>query len=164
VRFLLWGWLLFIYATVPVARDLLRLKESGLLPYVDRALEVLLVLGALGAILLLLSHGARAVPFVLFVIFLVWWAWRLPYPEEKVHLFEYAVLGFLAARCFRSPWKAMLFVFLAGVGDEVFQYFLPERVFDLRDIFLNTVSGGGGVWFGSFSSFSWPPFRSRPKS
>jgi len=155
VRSLFWIWWFLIYLTVPVARDALAyLREAGLLPWFDQVLKVGLLSGALAAGLWLVKRGPQALPFLGFLIFLVWWTWQLPFPEEKVHLFEYVVLGYLAIRTFGSPWKALALVFLAGVGDEVFQYFWPNRVFDPRDIFLNTLSGSGGVWFGYFSSAS----------
>ncbi len=153
-----------IYASVPWARSFLQfLRESGFLPWLEATLKVLLLGGLLGLIFWLLPRGKKAFPFLFFGLFLFWWTWRLPYPEEKIHLFEYVGLGFLATRVFGSWPKALAFVFLAGVGDEVFQYFWPNRVFDLRDIFLNTISGGGGVWFGSSFSSSWP-FRPKPKN
>ena len=75
----------------------------------------------------------------------------LPLPEERVHLMQFGLLGVLAYPSFKGEretwWKAiwvpLLFVSSVGVTDEVFQWFLPDRYFDLRDIFFNAL---GGIW------------------
>ena len=40
---------------------------------------------------------------------------------------------------------SLLVLVVIGVIDEAIQYFLPFRVFDLRDIVMNTVSSLGGI-------------------
>ena len=72
-------------------------------------------------------------------------------PEERIHLVQFGLLGMLACPSLKGRedngwiwlWKPLLFVFLVGLSDEVLQWFLPDRVFDLRDIFFNTL---GGIW------------------
>jgi len=75
----------------------------------------------------------------------------LPLPEERVHLVQFGLLGLLACPSLKGSndagwiglWKPLLFVFLVGTADEVLQWFLPDRFFDLRDILFNTL---GGIW------------------
>jgi VanZ like family len=79
------------------------------------------------------------------------YSFSLPLPEERIHLVQFGLLGLLACPSLKGReeagwiwlWKPFLFVFLVGVADEVLQWFLPDRVFDLRDILFNTV---GGIW------------------
>jgi VanZ like protein len=81
----------------------------------------------------------------------VGYSFTLPLPEERIHLVQFGLLGLLACSSLKGRgdggriwfWKPLLFVFLVGVADEVFQWFLPDRVFDLRDILFNTI---GGIW------------------
>ncbi len=75
----------------------------------------------------------------------------LPLPEERVHLIQFGLLGVLAYPSFKGEqetwwktiWVPLLFVSSIGVADEVFQWFLPDRYFDLRDILFNAL---GGIW------------------
>ncbi len=77
---------------------------------------------------------------------------RIPIPEERVHLLEYAGLGYLIA-CALEPRlrnillynRALGLVFLIGFGDELIQGMLPSRVFDLRDVLFNAVGGIAGI-------------------
>ena len=87
------------------------------------------------------------------IIFLagVFSSFYLKLPEERIHLVQFGLLGLLACPSWRGRapgrwrwiWKPLLFVFLIGVADEVWQGILPDRVFDLRDILFNSL---GGVW------------------
>jgi VanZ family protein len=47
----------------------------------------------------------------------------------------------------RNKWAgvicAFLFTAFVGYSDELFQKFLPYRVYDLRDIVFNSI---GGIW------------------
>jgi VanZ family protein len=75
-------------------------------------------------------------------------------PEEKIHFLEYGLLGFLIYRAFSfrfGKFKLLSFSLslssLLGFIDEVIQYFLPNRFYDARDILLNWVASGLGVYF-----------------
>ena len=79
------------------------------------------------------------------------YSFSLPLPEERIHLVQFGLLGLLSCSSLRGGrtnlrrwiWRPFLFVFLVGVADEVLQWFLPDRVFDIRDILFNTL---GGIW------------------
>ena len=70
-------------------------------------------------------------------------------PEERMHLFIYGFLGFIFAfDDFREKRpeafiRACVFCFFVAIIDEAFQYILPSRIGDLRDIGFGTT---GGVW------------------
>lgn len=72
-----------------------------------------------------------------------------PLPTEKVHLLMYGALGVMVYKAIsvdmaRTDWRVyVLGVFLCsaiGLGDEIIQGFLPDRVFDWKDITLNAAS------------------------
>ncbi len=73
--------------------------------------------------------------------------WRNP--EEAVHFLEYGLLGFFLFRAWRLtvPDNAVyLASFLSGtlIGtfDEIFQWIMPGRYWDIRDVGLNTLALG----------------------
>ena len=68
-------------------------------------------------------------------------------PAEKVHLVQYGILAWLVTEALAgrfAGWQlhlaALIIVVIAGVGDELVQWIRPNRVGDVRDIGLNTVS------------------------
>lgn len=76
---------------------------------------------------------------------------RTPIPEERTHLFEYTVLAVLIHEALRErqshgrhvPVPALLAIFatiLLGWVDEGIQYFLPDRVYDVRDVVFNSLA------------------------
>jgi len=80
-------------------------------------------------------------------------AWRQPYFSEKAHVLEFGLIGWLAmrdlAKTERRSLKGILFasIFAAIIGylGEGIQKFLPWRVFEIRDIITNVLSGILGV-------------------
>lgn len=70
---------------------------------------------------------------------------------ESFHFVEYGALGFLFYRVWRSVSDVSLFVVpilattIAGTFDEWFQWFIPIRAGEARDIVLNGVAGACGV-------------------
>lgn len=71
----------------------------------------------------------------------------LKIPAEKVHLVQYGILAWLVTEALTgrfAGWRlhlaALLIVVVAGAGDELIQWIRPNRVGDVRDIGLNTVS------------------------
>lgn len=69
-------------------------------------------------------------------------------PEEQVHFLEYGLVGVLFARALADggPYSlkiwigALILGALAGWIDEIFQGYLPNRHYDIRDIWLNVIS------------------------
>lgn len=81
--------------------------------------------------------------FIMLIMFII--VQRLPLMEERVHVLEYAVLGFFIAgdlKEARFNFACVIFyIFIFGLFDELFQYFLPQRYCDMRDVRLNFISG-----------------------
>jgi len=94
----------------------------------------------------------RLLIFIAVLIIGMWFCWQLKIPAERIHILEYAVLGYFAAGDLAKADKrlhnlmiAFLFCFAVGVLDEGFQKILPYRVFDLRDIVFNGLGGLFGI-------------------
>lgn len=92
------------------------------------------------------------------VAVLVMVASRMGIPEERTHLFEYALVGTLTYQALveRSRHSGgvgapavMAFLITAGIGwlDEIVQYFLPDRVYDWRDVGFNLLAAFLSVAF-----------------
>ncbi len=68
-------------------------------------------------------------------------------PEEAFHLFEYGILSFLATTAISNRPSdiatniaAAFFVGGIGICEELFQWILPHRIFDFRDIGINLIA------------------------
>lgn len=150
-----WGpvvlWTLLIYGSIPLARAIQRwvvahLGEAAFLWSVFLVIAVGLV--AAVSFLRKRSGGiSRHQGLILAAVAILYGAgaWYLRRrPEEALHLVEYGVLSLLLFRAFsrRYPDRgayvvSFLLGALLGVGDEIVQWALPERFFDLRDIAIN---------------------------
>jgi len=90
---------------------------------------------------------------LLFIIVLsagLYWSWSLRIVAERIHILEYGLLGYWAAgdlfkrkASVKSVILVIITIFVFAFLDEGLQYFLPYRVYDLRDIVFNLT---GGVW------------------
>lgn len=76
----------------------------------------------------------------------------LKFPAERIHFLEYGFLSYFAYKALErdvSKKKLYFFAFftviLVCLLDEGIQYLLPNRVGDLKDIYLNLVSGALGL-------------------
>jgi VanZ family protein len=150
-------WLVFaiyvglVFATVPIARDVvLTLRNNNLL---DAAVTALY--GA--AVALVVYHVFFDLRYSDWLAFLVVAAListiaalliGVAIPEERVHFFQYGVMGLLARRSIGGPEarssRAALAVVTAallasalGLADECLQGLLPRRRFDWSDVALN---------------------------
>jgi hypothetical protein len=90
----------------------------------------------------------RAIINILILATAFIYVWSMPYFIEITHILEYGLLGWLAARDLskqkitnRGIVLSILFVFLISALDETFQYFLPYRVGEIRDVITNLNSG-----------------------
>jgi hypothetical protein len=63
----------------------------------------------------------------------------IPNPIEWLHFILFGAFGLLATRIWR-PAAAVVICLTLSVGDEVFQWFLPDRVGDLRDVAMNAAA------------------------
>ena len=87
----------------------------------------------------------RRLPFSYFII-------GLEVPEERVHFIQYGLLALLIIYSL-NPWLSGVKLYLLsglmaslfGIIDEIIQYFLPSRYFDIRDISFNISASLMGV-------------------
>jgi len=152
-------YVLFIYSTLYVMRDILNFLKNGLGKGFDA-----LVYGIFGffffsgiGFLLQSSQGAawvqikRVTWYIVFFLIIGIIAIHLKIPEERIHLVEYGLLSFFVYRALRFDFSGFtLFVLtcviVSGFGflDEVIQG-LPNRYFGWRDVLLNATGGLMGV-------------------
>ncbi|MCD4655169.1 VanZ family protein [bacterium] len=93
--------------------------------------------------------------FILFLIISIFYAWRLMSLHvhvERFHLIEYGILSILvclASRRHNQQYIAFAWGFAAawfvGLSDEFFQWWLPARVGEWRDVVINIQSGALGL-------------------
>lgn len=154
---LMWTVAVFILAYAPIGRPIQKfLREeltAALGPGGMMAFVLAIFLG--GGIFLIYTSRLWRLPLTnmlstaIILLAGIGYSFSLPLPEERIHLVQFGLLGLLACPSLKGReesgwiWKPLLFVFLVGVSDEVLQWFLPDRVFDLRDILFNTL---GGIW------------------
>lgn len=94
----------------------------------------------------------RKLLFLIVLVLGLYWSWSLKIVAERIHILEYGLLGYLAARDLfknqiniRSNILIVITIFAFAFMDEGFQYFLPYRVYDLRDIAFNIIGGSWGA-------------------
>lgn len=141
-----------IYATLgyaPIVAEALR-EQSRLR---DNMFFWLFVSMVIVAVLFIRSRPGRAeiaVGVGVLIIFVTAWL-RIGTLEERTHLFEYGLVAALVHEALLERWGngrlqpnptllALLISFFLGFLDEIIQAILPNRVFDIRDIFFNTVA------------------------
>lgn len=91
-----------------------------------------------------------------------------PIVQERMHLVEYGFLGYLALRLFkdvRSKDARYIYVtaviVLAGSCDEFIQSMLPNRVYELKDISMNILSGLLGLALLRILGYEDPPLDNK---
>ncbi len=150
--FLLWA--VVVFAAVPYANDIqgwirdrlgeqaLRLGLSALLLALTAGLAVRLIRRREHSDLLRLAWlaGLALAAFGLM--------WRLEVAAEPAHLALYGILGWLAFRALAVRHRdagvylaAAALTAIVGTLDEVFQWLLPSRFWDLGDVGLNVSAG-----------------------
>ena len=154
----LWLWLLAvliaIYSTLGLAGILVDfLRDRGMLDdfYVTAALLILVIILTQGLTIrpgvvdIAVGLGV-AVSFFMIVV-------RMGIPlEERTHLIEYGVVAVLVYQALTErqrsgrkvpalPVLAVVVTALLGLLDEGIQFFLPNRVFDIRDVGFNALAG-----------------------
>ncbi|WP_018126262.1 VanZ family protein [Balneola vulgaris] len=162
--------LLAIYISIGIARPLNSiLKDSGLL-------VPLFILSFIFILLALVLLGLKKRPdisiigvsigvFAVYLFVLV----RIEIPEERTHIIEYSIFTSLLYLTLIERNRhlntltypsilAILFTILFGSIDECIQFFLPNRVFDLRDILFNSLAAVLAIC--SLKSLSWARNRS----
>ena len=148
----LWAWalvvLLAIFSTLFLGQPLIDLMADQNVRAIFFSLGLLLVAATA------LLHGLKRKPSAyeltlligLIAVYLMWFL-RLGMPE-RTHLIEYSVLAIFIHNALRERAKlrkptirpsvmSIILTFLNGVVDEGIQLVLPDRRFDMEDIFFN---------------------------
>jgi len=80
-----------------------------------------------------------------------------PAPSDKIHLLEYSLLAallFYALKIDIAPKSAYLLAWVittfTGLVDEMIQYYLPTRAFDLNDLMINAMAAGVALFVVGF--------------
>tara|TARA_B100002003_G_C14047267_1_gene504453 strand:+ start:370 stop:894 length:525 start_codon:yes stop_codon:yes gene_type:complete len=125
------------------------LGEKGFLTFVG---FVLLACGVLFLFFLVKAQTnlAQRAVFIIIASLGLFLTWQIELPAERIHILEFAALGWLASRdAFKNKRKiiavghVIIFTFFFGFLDEGFQAILPYRYYDLRDIVFNYL---GALW------------------
>jgi len=66
------------------------------------------------------------------------------YPIEAVHFLVFSWFGWISAVVL-GPFHGAAAIFSIGVGDEILQHYLPNRVGDIHDVIINLLSGYTGL-------------------
>jgi VanZ family protein len=100
-------------------------------------------------------YGAIAAALVLGTAYALWNAQGIPEVDavERVHFVEYGLITLLFYRAWKPRDDASMFLLPIGAGiavgtlEEWLQWFIPGRVGDMRDVFLNGVAILCGLLF-----------------
>ncbi len=155
-----WGalglcYVVVVYMTLPI----MRLLSNGLIEMVgvqNFQIMINLTMAGVGCALFWIGlklKKLRSVSIMVPLIIAIIATWSLDRPIERIHFIEYGTLSLmiLTAVRRRTIWQLVLtfiFVVLVGIGDELIQWWLPNRVGDVRDVMLNAIGGALGIWFG----------------
>ena len=150
---LLFAYIFFIYSTLGLVRSWVQiLSEHGLLQSIT-GLSVALFLFSLIAWGWQEASGRQRLGRVGIGILLVAGALLVNFPEERIHLVEYGLIGLMLGWALAgiSRWPewwplGVALVWMVGLGDELIQAVLPNRVYDVRDIVLNGLAGMAGLY------------------
>jgi VanZ family protein len=66
--------------------------------------------------------------------------------EERTHFMTFGLFGALSMALF-PPRYALITCILGAAGDELLQFYLPDRVGDLRDVAFNALAALGAALF-----------------
>ncbi len=158
--FLSWLWvglcISSIFLIVPIARSVRNFVEERLSSEIFGYSVIFAVCVAFLTVfnLLWFRLKIRAIPNYLWLsviacvyIFFTLRLWKRP--EEAIHFLEYGLLGILLFGALRYHvddkslyLTAFLIGALVGIFDEALQWMIPRRIWDVRDIGLNSLSCG----------------------
>lgn len=160
-----WDWKLWIWAllctagillTVPIARNIQKFIYSSIGKVHITYAILFLIFSAFLALLCFLIFKMKtrylAQYLWLFATCGIYGYFTLrlrKYPEEAAHFIEYGLLSFFIFKALAHRIKdwtvyvsTILCVTVVGIVDEFIQWMLPSRIWDYKDIGLNTLSAG----------------------
>lgn len=131
---------------LPVARWLLGYHLLG--PLLIGGLVLLLFYLFAYFIFLRIRNPRAYLGIVLLILIAFWLMGQMTFAVERFHLLEYALLALLFHKAsrfhFHGVWSfalPFLLTLLVSWADELWQGTLPGRVYDLKDVWLNTLGG-----------------------
>ena len=152
-------YVLFIYVSLPFFPAFISILRS----FISKELLNLLSLALSISFFLLVSvwiynKNYKAKQFLLIIsplLLLTYLSLSLDVWVERIHFVQYAVLGLLISRAVNvRALNGIIYtgclVTLIGAVDEIIQWFLPNRVGDMRDVFMNSLGGLSGLWLGRY--------------
>lgn len=145
------GWVALIYLTLSIVRSASNFLGNVLpsLLYYD----VFVVVSIITVITIFffrfrIKYISTAVLLIGLIGIYIIILYYVKYPDEKIHFIQYGLLAYFLFRALRCDYSriisyigAFVLTTLFGWGDEIIQYFLPSRYYDLRDVGLNAISG-----------------------
>jgi putative Mn2+ efflux pump MntP len=142
---------MLIYLTLPIMPQAWKGFRRLAGGYANHIAAIILVI--IGFIILIYlirqRRGGRSICWFLVLALIYAWALsRLKLPVERIHFLEYGLLSVFVFRALAHDiknrsiylWSALI-VFSLGLVDEIIQYFLPNRVYDTRDVIVNGLAG-----------------------
>ena len=150
-------YILFIYVSLPFFPAFINFLSS----FISKEILNLLSLVVSVSFFLMLSiwiykKKYKVNQFLLIIsplILLTYFSLSLDVWVERIHFIEYGVLGVLISRAvnirtFKEIIATCCLITLIGVVDEIIQWYLPNRVGDIRDVTMNSFGGLSGLWLG----------------
>ncbi len=143
----------FIYSTLYIMRPILNFLKATLKSYLNLSVGVMfLIILSLVLVHIISNREHYSVNQYLWFSFISCLyglvLYILELPEEQVHFIEYGILSALiyVALTHDINNKSIYFlsaivVFVFGTIDEVIQWVLPNRCFDIRDLIMNGIAG-----------------------
>ncbi|MFH1479411.1 MAG: VanZ family protein [Candidatus Omnitrophota bacterium] len=162
--FLLIAYIIFLYSTVFVAYDIVK--------FIEQYISLNILINIIGSIFALTISTVFYIKFRFKVkliylhlgislLVIIYSLGFIHFEIEKIHFIEYIVLGVLIYRAFSFNTEGSMLIILTfilsgfiGTTDEIVQYFLPNRFFDVRDIMLNWIGSLLGVYLVSVYTMS----------
>ena len=146
-----------LYLTLPYTKGVvLSLKAMHIFPAIVTATYLAIAAVVLWLMLFLyrIRDAAAYILMTCLAVILAYFVLGLEVPEERVHFVQYGLLS--VSMCYslrptlagKALYGATFFwTALGGIVDESLQYFIPSRVFDLRDIGFNVTAAAIGTGF-----------------
>lgn len=143
----------FIYSTLYVMRPILIFLKATLKGYLNLGVGVMFLILLSLVLAHIISNRERYsmsqylwFSFISCLYGLVLYILELP--EEQVHFIEYGILSALVYVALSHGVKSKsiyiisaIIVFTFGTIDEIIQWVLPNRCFDIRDLVMNGIAG-----------------------
>ncbi len=144
----------FIYSILYIMRPILNFLKATLGSYLNLSIVIIfLILLSLVLVHIISNRERYSVSQYLWFAFISCLYGLAIYivdvPEEQVHFIEYGILSGLIYIVLTHDihnnvyvcFLTVFIVFVFGAVDEVIQWILPNRIFDIRDILINGISG-----------------------